>query len=40
MDITFNQSKNYYIESVILIIFLSVTVCFCVGYCIARRYNV
>ena len=27
-------------RTVIVIIFLSVTLCFCVGYCIARRYNI
>jgi len=35
-----NPKSRYYIESVIVIIFLSVTLCFCVGYCIAKRYNV
>jgi len=36
----FDSKSKYYIESVIVIIFLSVTLCFCVGYCIAKRYNV
>ncbi len=35
-----NPKSRYYIESVIFIIFASVTLCFCVGYCIAKRYNV
>ena len=36
----FDSKSKYYIESVIVIIFASVTLCFCVGYCIAKRYNV
>ena len=36
----FNPANKYYIESIIFIIFASVTLCFCVGYCIAKRYNV
>ena len=35
-----NPNNRHYIEAVIFIIFGSITLCFCIGYCIARRYNV
>jgi hypothetical protein len=35
-----NPKSKHYAEALIIIVFLSVTLCFCVGYCIARRYNV
>lgn len=31
---------KYSIGIIVIIICSSVTLCFCVGYCIARRYNV
>ena len=35
-----NPKSKYYAESVVMIIVVSVLLFFCIGYCIAKRYNI